>query len=83
LWPTLTAFAVRGRTADVRVRELAAALGGAGLAGAVCAGTFDAFGFPMFVMVEALVIGLIGAVWLLVNSTYTPTGTAEAAAVSR
>jgi O-Antigen ligase len=67
LWPTLTAFAARGRTSDQRLRDLCAALAGAGLAGVVCSATFDSFGFPMFVMIEALVVGLIGAVWLLVS----------------
>lgn len=67
LWPALAAFAARSRSYDPRVRDLCAALGGAGLAAVVCSGTFDAFGFPMFVMVEALVVGLIGAVWLLVE----------------
>jgi hypothetical protein len=67
LWPTLTAFAARRRTSDQRLRDLCAALAGAGLAGVVCSATFDSFGFPMFVMVEALVVGLIGAAWLLAN----------------
>lgn len=69
-WPMVTAFAARGRARDPRdprLRELSSALAGAALAGLVCSATFDSFGFPMFVMVEALVIGLIGAVWLLVG----------------
>lgn len=69
LWPTMTAFTVRRHTTDPQARELCAALAGAGLAGMICASTFDAFGFPMFVMVEALVIGIIGATWLLVTRT--------------
>jgi O-antigen ligase len=66
-WPMVTAFAAAGRARDPRLRELSAALAGAALAGLVCSATFDSFGFPMFVMVEALVIGVIGAVWLLVS----------------
>jgi O-antigen ligase len=71
LWPALAAFAARNRSNDPRVRDLCAALGGAGLAAVACSATFDAFGFPMFVMVEALVVGLIGAVWLLVEREQT------------
>jgi hypothetical protein len=67
LWPALAALAARSRSNDPRVRDLCAALGGAGLAAVVGSATFDAFGYPMFVMVEALVVGLIGAVWLLVE----------------
>jgi hypothetical protein len=67
VWPALAALAARSRSYDPRVRDLCAALGGAGLAAVACSATFDSFGFPMFVMVEAFVVGLIGAVWLLVE----------------
>jgi hypothetical protein len=76
-WPRVTAFAARGRARDPRLRELSAALAGAALAGLVCSATFDSFGFPMFVMVEALVIGLIGAVWLLVSRAGDPSDDAQ------
>lgn len=65
-WPVVTAVFACFKASDPRIRELSAAVAGAALAGLVCSATFDAFGFPMFVMVEALVIGLAGAVWLLV-----------------
>jgi O-antigen ligase len=77
LWPTMTAFAARGHTTDPQVRELCAALGGAALAGIACSATFDALSFPMFVMVEALVIGLCGAVWLLASSSPASTDIAQ------
>lgn len=67
LWPTIAAFAVRRRSRDPQLRELCAALAGAALAATVCSATFDALSFPMFVDVQALVTGLIGAVWLLVE----------------
>jgi O-antigen ligase len=67
LWPALAALVARGRTTDPALRDLCVALGGAELAAVVCSGTFDSLSFPLFVSVQALVAGLIGAVWLLVN----------------
>jgi O-antigen ligase len=67
IWPFLTALAARGRTADPGLRDLCAALAGAELAATLCSGTFDSLSFPMFVNVQALVVGLIGAVWLLAS----------------
>ena len=67
LWPALAALASRGRTTDPGLRDLCAALAGSELAAALCSGTFDSLSFPMFVNIQALVVGLIGAVWLLVN----------------
>jgi putative inorganic carbon (hco3(-)) transporter len=40
-------------------------LAGAALAAALCSLTFDSLSFPMFANVHALVIGLVGAGWLL------------------
>lgn len=70
LWPAFAALSARHRSADPQLRELCGALAGSAFAAALCAGTFDAFGFPMFVYVQALVIGLIGAVWLLAHGQY-------------
>ena len=66
-WPFFAMLAARGRTADLEIRDLCAALAGAELAAALCSATFDSLSFPMFVNVQALVVGLIGAVWLVVN----------------
>jgi O-antigen ligase len=77
LWPALAAIAARSRSNDPQLRDLCAALGSAAVAAVVCSATFDAFGFPMFVMVEALLIGLIGAVWLLVDRENAASGGAE------
>lgn len=63
--PVLTALGARLRSRDPDLRAVAAALAGAGLAGAVCAATFDAFSFNMFVGVQALVTGCAGACWVL------------------
>ena len=68
IWPVVTAIRVRGRASgDQRLMDLSAALAGAAMAGVACSATFDSFGFPMFPMVEGLVIGLIGATWLHVT----------------
>ena len=67
LWPAIAALVARKRTADPELRDLAAALAGAALAAVVCSATFDSLSFPMFVNVQALVLGLIGAVWLVVD----------------
>ncbi len=42
-----------------------AALAGADLAAMVCAATFDGFTFPMFFNLQPLIVGLIGAAWLI------------------
>jgi O-antigen ligase len=68
IWPALAALKARGRSADPQLRDLCAALAGAELAAVVCSYTFDSMSFPMFVGVQALVVGLIGAAWLLVQS---------------
>jgi O-antigen ligase len=67
LWPALAALSARRRTDDPELRDLCAALAGAALAATLCSATFDSLSFPMFVNVQALVAGLIGAVWLLVG----------------
>lgn len=69
LRPFLAALTARRHTSDPRIRDLCAALAGSSLAGFACSATFDSFGFPMFLNVEALVTGLVGAVWLLVHRT--------------
>jgi O-antigen ligase len=69
-WPTLAALVARRRTGDQQLRDLGAALAGASLAAAVCSATFDSLSFPMFVNVQALVLGLIGALWLIVDRSH-------------
>jgi O-antigen ligase len=67
VWPAIASLVARNRTADPELRDLAAALAGAALAAGACSATFDSLSFPMFVSVQALVLGLIGAVWLVVD----------------
>jgi len=67
LWPAIAALVARKRAADQELRDLAAALAGGALAAAVGSATFDSLSFPMFVFVQALILGLIGAVWLIVE----------------
>jgi O-antigen ligase len=67
LWPAIAALVARSRTGNQELRDLCAALAGAELAATVCSATFDSLSFPMFVSVQALVLGLIGAAWLLVD----------------
>jgi O-antigen ligase len=67
LWPPIAALAARTRTADPKLRDLCAALAGAGFAATVCSATFDSLSFPMFVNVQALCAGLSGTVWLLAS----------------
>ena len=65
LVPVVAAFIARSHARDPELRLLCAALAGAGVSATACAFTFDAFSFPMFSNVHALVLGLIGAVWRL------------------
>jgi hypothetical protein len=66
-WPAVAALVARSRTTDPAIRDLCSALGGAELAAVVCSATFDSLSFPMFISIQALVAGLIGAVWMLAN----------------
>ncbi len=63
--PAVVALAARRRTADPELRDLCAALAGAALAAVLCAATFDGFSFPMFFNLQALIAGLVGAVWMM------------------
>jgi lipopolysaccharide exporter len=67
LWPVVCAFVARNRTSNPELRDLCAALGAAELAAVATSATFDSFSFPMFYNLQALIVGLIGAVWLIVK----------------
>ncbi len=67
VWPAIAGLVARAHTKDPEVRDLCAALSGAALAATACSATFDSLSFPMFANIQALVAGLIGACWLLVN----------------
>jgi O-antigen ligase len=65
--PVVAAFMARRRTTNPELRDLCAALGFAGVAAIVTSATFDSFGFPMFYNLQALIVGLVGAVWIIVR----------------
>ncbi|WP_170856929.1 O-antigen ligase family protein [Geodermatophilus africanus] len=67
LLPALYALAARRRSADPRLRTIAAALAGSASSGAVCSATFDSLSFNMYAGVYALVVGAIGACWVLAS----------------
>ncbi len=75
--PVLTALVARHRSTDPRLRAIAGALAGSALAGALCAYTFDALTFNMFVGVQAFIAGCAGACWVIANrddATPAPAG---------
>jgi hypothetical protein len=67
LWPALCAFAIRRHTANPELRDLCAALGAAELAAVATSATFDSLSFPMFYSIQALIVGLISAVWQIIK----------------
>ena len=64
-WPVVVALATRRQATNPELRDLCAALAGAELAAVFCAATFDGFSFPMFYNLQALIAGLIAAVWTI------------------
>ncbi|MEJ3405284.1 O-antigen ligase family protein [Rathayibacter sp. YIM 133350] len=57
------------RTArDPRLRALAGALAAGASVGGVCSLTFDSLSFPVFALVYPAIVGLAGAVWILVRA---------------
>lgn len=74
--PVATALVARNRTTDADLRTLCGALAGSALAATVCSGTFDSLSFPMFAYVDALILGLCGACWLLAERSHDDSGEA-------
>ena len=68
--PFAAALVARNRSHDAELRTLCGALAGAALAATVCSGTFDSLSFPMFAYVDALILGLSGACWLLATRSH-------------
>jgi O-antigen ligase len=77
LVPVFAVLIARAHSRDPELRMLCAALAGSSLAAGVSSVTFDSWSFPMFVNVQALVIGLIGAAWRLAAHAHA-TATADA-----
>ncbi|MGX5653816.1 O-antigen ligase family protein [Geodermatophilus nigrescens] len=65
LVPIGIALAARGRSTDPVLRTVCGALSGAAAAAALSSATFDSLSFNMFAGVHALVVGCIGACWVL------------------
>jgi O-antigen ligase len=61
--PAFLALAVRRRSRDPVIRELATALAAGCVANLVLCGTFDAFSFPTYTCTYAVMVGMIGACW--------------------
>jgi len=68
VWPAVCAFVARSRTNNPELRDLCAALGAAELAAVATSATFDSLSFPMFIDIQVLIVGLIGAVWQIVKN---------------
>ncbi len=68
IWPAAAALSARKLALTGSTRDLCAALAGAELAAVLCSGTFDSLSFPLFVNTQALIVGLIGAVWLIAHA---------------
>jgi O-antigen ligase len=63
--PVVTAMTARRRSTDLDLRTICAALAGSAAAGATCSFTFDSMSFATFSGTFALVVGLIGACWVI------------------
>ncbi len=72
LLPPVVALVARGRSADPDLRLLAGALAGTAAVAIPTAYTFDSFAFPKAAGMQALAVGLIGAVWHLVRLERDP-----------
>ncbi|ADX75035.1 O-Antigen Polymerase [Pseudarthrobacter phenanthrenivorans Sphe3] len=65
-----TVMAARA-TADPQLRSLAGAVGAGALVAAVCSLTFDSMSFPVFALTYPVLVGLGGAVWVMVKREKT------------
>ena len=70
--PFFLALSARQRSTDPEMRMLCAALAAAVAPAMICSFTFDAFSFPMFTLLHALLVGLVGACWSVVRREQTP-----------
>lgn len=70
--PVATAITVRRRARDPRVALLATALSASLASAAVSAATFDSLTFTTMTLLQAFLIGLVGAVWQLMRHLPNP-----------
>jgi hypothetical protein len=70
--PAIVAIAARRYSASPDIRLLCGALAGSAFAATVCSFTFDSMAFPMFLNIQAIVIGLVGASWRLAAAEPLP-----------
>jgi O-antigen ligase len=66
--PFFLALSARRRATDPEMRMLCAGLAAALAPATICPLTFDAFSFPMFTLLHALLVGLTGACWAVVRT---------------
>jgi O-antigen ligase len=66
--PFFLALSARRRATDPEMRMLCAGLAAALAPATICPLTFDAFSFPMFTLLHALLVGLAGACWAVVRT---------------
>ncbi|MDJ0312313.1 O-antigen ligase family protein [Arthrobacter sp. H35-D1] len=67
-FPGLTTLQAARHAADPSLRCLAGAVAGAALVAAPASATFDSLSFPVFALLYPLIVGLGGAVWIMVKS---------------
>lgn len=75
LLPGIAAAAVAWSAESRPLKCLAGAVAGGALAAGVCSLTFDSLSFPVFALTYPMLVGLSGAVWLMVGGrSTTPVG---------
>ncbi|MFC8302333.1 O-antigen ligase family protein [Specibacter sp. NPDC057265] len=70
--PGMTTLQAARHASDPSLRCLAGAVAGAALVAAPASATFDSLSFPVFSLLYPLIVGLGGAVWMLVKNESAP-----------
>ena len=65
--PGISSLVAARSTRDPQLRSLAGAVGAGALVAGVCSLTFDSMSFPVFALTYPVLVGLGGAVWLMVR----------------
>lgn len=69
--PGISVLLAARSTSDPKLRSLAGAVGAGAMVACVCSLTFDSMSFPVFALTYPVLVGLGGAVWLMVKGTST------------